>query len=84
LQWDPDHDPYGARLARRAIQLGLKGEMLERFGKEQLLDVEDITEFVLEQKKHVDARRLDRLQVPIERVWNIPRIQLGVKIGITE
>src|SRR5688572_29290766 len=24
LQWDPDHDPYGKPLARRAIQLGMK------------------------------------------------------------
>nr|WP_218152428.1 DUF4291 family protein [Mucilaginibacter sp. OK283] len=22
LQWDPDHDPYGNKLQRRAIQLG--------------------------------------------------------------
>ncbi|WP_196992466.1 DUF4291 family protein [Panacibacter microcysteis] len=26
LQWDPDHNPYGEKLARRAIQLGLKGK----------------------------------------------------------
>jgi hypothetical protein len=25
LQWDPDHDPYGTRQERRAIQLGLRG-----------------------------------------------------------
>lgn len=23
LQWDPDHDPQGAKLNRRAVQLGL-------------------------------------------------------------
>src|ERR1051326_6100358 len=33
LQWDPDHDPYGGKLTRRAIQLGMKGKMLEDFGK---------------------------------------------------
>src|SRR5690242_2664228 len=33
LQWDPDHDPSGAPLERRAIQLGLRGEMLRRFGQ---------------------------------------------------
>src|SRR5690349_2623348 len=26
LQWDPDHDPHGRPLARRAIQLGLRGD----------------------------------------------------------
>jgi len=82
LQWDPDHDPFGTKLNRRAIQLGLKGEVLERFGKQQLLSVEDITDFVLEQKEHVDARRLDLLQVPVERVWEMPDRELGKRIGI--
>jgi len=26
LQWDPDHDPYGAKLERRAIQIGIRNE----------------------------------------------------------
>src|ERR1700761_2679483 len=29
MQWDPDHDPYGNKVARRAIQLGLKGGALK-------------------------------------------------------
>lgn len=81
LQWDPDHDPYGAKLTRRAIQLGLSGRVLERFGKEQLLEIEDITDFVLEQKRHVDARRLDLLHIPVERVWEMSNTELGRKIG---
>src|SRR5688572_9863796 len=48
LQWDPDHDPYGNKLTRRAIQLGLKGKPLERFGKENILKIEDLTNFVAE------------------------------------
>ena len=32
LQWDPDHSPNGASLERRAIQIGLRGKMLEQFG----------------------------------------------------
>ena len=28
LQWDPDHSPTGEKLERKAIQLGLRGEML--------------------------------------------------------
>ena len=27
LQWDPDHDPTGAHVKRRAIQLGLRNEV---------------------------------------------------------
>lgn len=83
LQWDPDHDPYGVKLLRRAIQLGLKGIMLEKFGKQQVLVIEDITDFVLEQKKHVDSRRLDLLEVPVERVWDIGNLELKKRIGVT-
>src|SRR5207249_1895804 len=31
LQWDPDHDPSGRPLDRRAVQLGLRGEVLHKF-----------------------------------------------------
>jgi len=34
LQWDPDHDLYGNKLARRAIQIGIKGPLLEKFAKD--------------------------------------------------
>src|SRR5579885_1065943 len=30
LQWDPDHDPAGRPVERRAIQLGLRGGVLAR------------------------------------------------------
>jgi len=31
LQWDPDHHPSGAKLERRAMQLGLRGEILAAY-----------------------------------------------------
>src|SRR5258708_36352853 len=34
LQWDPDHDPSGKPLERRAIQLGLRDEILARYARE--------------------------------------------------
>src|SRR5687767_5235604 len=34
LQWDPDHDPYGTPVERRALQLGLKGSMLRKYAIE--------------------------------------------------
>jgi len=82
LQWDPDHDPYGNKLTRRAIQLGLKGNMLEQFGKEQIRRIEDVTDFVKEQKRYVDAGHLDKLMIPAESVFKPTNIALGAKIGI--
>jgi hypothetical protein len=45
LQWDPDHHPSGAKLERRAIQLGLRGAVLETFGRKELMEVLDVSEF---------------------------------------
>lgn len=83
LQWDPDHDPYGERVTRRAIQLGLKGAVLQNFGKEQICAIEDITDFVRQQKVHVDNRRLDLLEVPVESVWTSFDKELKKRVGVT-
>lgn len=82
LQWDPDHDPYGHKQERRAIQLGLKGTTLENFGKNQITRIEDITDFVKQQKSLVDSGRLDELQMPVERVCKIVDEALNKRVGI--
>jgi len=68
LQWDPDHDPFGNKLERKAIQLGLKGDMLQKYSKEWIISIQDISEFVKEQRLNVTAERIDQLQVVRERV----------------
>lgn len=70
LQWDPDHGPTGAKLARRAVQVGLRGTMLRRFVSEETLSIEDISDFVREQRTHRGA--LEALRVPVERVYVRP------------
>jgi hypothetical protein len=71
-QWDPDHSPSGGKLARRAVQLGLRGEALRKFATAELLEVIDMTEFVQSQRPHAqDDNPL--LEVPIETVY-----QLGI------
>jgi hypothetical protein len=49
LQWDPDHGPSGAPLERRAVQLGLRGDVLRSYSKEWILGIEDISDFCREQ-----------------------------------
>ena len=49
LQWDPDHDPFGAKVERRALQLGLRGDVLARYAREWIVRIEDISPFVAEQ-----------------------------------
>ncbi|MDP2310986.1 MAG: DUF4291 domain-containing protein [Pseudomonadota bacterium] len=65
LQWDPDHAPGGRAEARRAIQLGVRKDMLRQFAYEWPVRIEDITPFVLEQGARVGSAEL---MVPVERV----------------
>jgi hypothetical protein len=83
LQWDPDHSPYGGKLTRRALQLGLKNSTLEQFGKQQITHIEDITSFVQQQKMHVANRHLEKLVVPQERLYAVANTTLAQKIGLT-
>lgn len=53
LQWDPDHMPNGEKCERRAIQLGLRGATLEAYGKRELLEVIDMSDFIAEQRQHI-------------------------------
>lgn len=81
LQWDPDHDLFGKKLERKAIQLGLKDEVLEKFGKEQIECIMDITDFVKEQKILVDNNQLDKVLIPKERIIKFDNQELLEKIG---
>jgi hypothetical protein len=69
LQWDPDHDPLGARQERRAIQLGLKEEVLREFGKTLILKIEDVSEFVEQQRQLIKISGLAELMVPCETIY---------------
>ena len=66
LQWDPDHDPYGTKLERRAIQIGIRGPEVKMYAKEDILEIEDITAFVKEQYAYVMRKELDKLMIPEE------------------
>jgi hypothetical protein len=79
LQWDPDHDPSGGPLERRAIQLGIRGETLTRFVTEWIESIEDISNFVATQRK----QPRETLILPQERVYPVP-VGLGRRLGIPE
>src|SRR5262245_9909899 len=82
LQWDPDHSPSGAKLERRAIQLGLRGEVLESFGRRELLEVIDLTAFVVEQRSVLAASGTDSLVTPKERVYAPANAEIAVRLSL--
>jgi hypothetical protein len=69
LQWDPDHDPAGGKLGRRAIQLGLRGEMLRAFATSELREVIDMTPLITEQRAHAVREHWPLLRTPLEDVY---------------
>lgn len=71
LQWDPDRGPSGGPLERRAIQLGLRRQALDQFVDEWVLGIEDISEFVEQQREFVLQRKLDQLVVPSESIYEV-------------
>lgn len=82
LQWDPDHDPHGKKLDRRAIQLGLRGSILRDFATEWIVSITDITPFVNDQKQKLDAGMLDELMVMEERPLVIEDEEIRRRIGL--
>jgi Domain of unknown function (DUF4291) len=84
LQWDPDHSPTGGKLARKAIQLGLRGDMLAAYAREWIIWVEDISPFVGEQRQNLGD--FNKLLVPSETIYpvtdleTISRLQLSIDL----
>lgn len=67
LQWDPDHDPFGGKLERRAIQIGLRNEFTHSFAKEDIILIENISDFVKKQHQFVLNYKLENLMLPEEK-----------------
>lgn len=84
LQWDPDHDPFGNKKERKAIQLGLKGEILEKYCSQWILEISDITDFVRNEKNALDTSGVESLTVPSERVFEDLSSELITKLQITQ
>jgi len=83
LQWDPDRSPTGGKLERRAIQLGLRGEAIAKYSREWIVSIEDISEFVAEQRQHILAKNYDLLLIPKERVYEAIAPQTARRLQLT-
>lgn len=82
LQWDPDRLPSGEKLERRAIQLGLRGELLRRYSRDWIVEIEDISEFVRQQYQYKGSDRKNLL-TPSEFVYPISNPDIAQKLGLS-
>lgn len=82
LQWDPDHNPYGGKLERRAIQIGIRNQEIVKYAKEDILEIEDISDFVAQQYQYVLSKDLNQLWVPEEKPYVTKDAQLNKYLRI--
>lgn len=82
LQWDPDHDPFGIKQQRRAIQIGLRNEFTRSFAKDDILLIENISDFVKEQYQFVLNDDLDSLMTPEENPLLFDNEDLNKKLRL--
>lgn len=82
LQWDPDHDPFGNKQERKAIQLGMKGSILKQFCTEWITKIEDVTEFVINEYEKVKSNNISELNIPFEDVIKIEEELINKRIGV--
>lgn len=83
LQWDPDHDPCGNKLERRAIQLGLRGKIVEEYVKDAIIEIDDISDFVKQQRQNAH-KPYANLVTPLERTYVPADSAVGANIKLGE
>lgn len=84
LQWDPDHHPAGNKLERRAIQLGLRGEAIRKYAQEWIIDIEDISGFVAEQRQHVVSGNYEALLTPAESPYPVQDLETANRLQVPQ
>jgi hypothetical protein len=82
LQWDPDHDPRGNTLERRALQLGLRGAVLEAYARDAIIDIDDISELVERQRAHALSSGHAELRTPREDVYPVADPEARRRLGL--
>ncbi len=83
LQWDPDHDPTGKSLPRRALQLGLRGETLALYSLDWIISIEDISDFVSEQHAFIQPSLWAHLLTPTERPYLVQDSSVAARLGLS-
>ncbi len=81
IQWDPDYTPGDRKLDRRALQIGLRENVLNRFAsKEAIVQIEDIRDFVAEQASYLKTP--DLLFTPSERIYPVRDPEVAARLGL--
>lgn len=83
VQFDPDRSATMEPLGTRAIQVGISGEAVQRYVRDWITKITDITEFVHELHELVRSNRPDSYgpRLPKETLYPVPP-NIGRRLGI--
>ena len=84
IQWDPERSPRLGRLDHRSIQIGLSGQAVHKYVDKWIVNVTDLSAFVIEVREMVEAHHCDQyLEVlPKEQPYPVPT-DIAERIGMT-
>lgn len=71
VQWDPERDIYGNPLEYRSLQLGLRGDAVKKYVDEWIVNITDITDFVIELKDLISNNSDITALLPEEKIYQI-------------
>ncbi len=83
LQWDPDHSTNGAKLERRALQLGLRAEALQKYARDWILSIEDISDFVSSQRAQAHLPYTELITTK-EKVYPVEDANVAKRLGLDQ
>lgn len=67
LQWSPDRSPRGEMLKRLVPQIGIRGDILEKFKHKWILGIKDISGYIEHQRRLAHTGNIDGIWTPKER-----------------
>lgn len=70
-QWDPERDIFGNPTERRAIQLGIRGEVLKKYVRDWIVKITDITEEVKRIKESIENQTFSKNSLPEEKMYKM-------------
>lgn len=79
-QWDPERDLVGKRLDRQAIQIGIRGEVIQKYVSDYIIGVEDVSEPAHEIGRIRKSGGTNFPAVPMEKEFPISE-ELFEKLG---
>jgi len=82
-QWDPERNLKLGKIDRRAIQIGIRGWVVNKYVNEWIIGLEEVTELAHEIYQAAKNRGKDLPTVPNERVYPIDE-SLQHRLGISK